>query len=62
MASARISVIARAVVPRSTSVTGRNTMAVVRLAAAMARTVLRKPSRTAVLGSAPRSERRSTAS
>ena len=53
---------ARSVAPRSTSAIGSSTMAVVRLAAAIARTVRRSPVRTAVAASTPRSKRRSTAS
>ena len=62
MARARISAMARSVAPRSTSATGSSTMAVVKLAAAIARTVRRNPVRTAVAASTPRSKRRSTAS
>ena len=47
---------------KSTSWNGRNTTAVVRLAAVMARTVRRNPSRTASVISVPRSRRLWTAS
>ena len=53
---------AAVVVPKSTNVMGRNTMAVVALAAAMASAVRRRPRRAASAGEAPRSKPRNTAS